>query len=250
MVQEFREKIEKEILAKREKLSPNSVKTYVSILFNLHKKLAKENDDDLDWFNHNEKEIFENLKEKTSQTRKSILSALYILTGKEEYKTQMLADCKLVNDNYKNQKMDTKQKENWVDVDEIHKIYDDLRIEVKQIFASKKVMNYETIMSFFLVALLGGINGLAPRRSLDYGLMKVKNYNTDTDNYYRGGKFYFNVYKTADKYGLQVIDCPTELNTLIKRWIKINTDNDYLLFIKNGNHLSSIQITRIFNIVF
>ena len=168
MVQEFREKIEKEILAKREKLSPNSVKTYVSILFNLHKKLSKENDENLDWFNHNEKEIFENLKEKTSQTRKSILSALYILTGKEEYKTQMLVDCKEVNDNYKNQKMNNKQKENWIDVDEIHKIYDDLRIEVKQIFASKKVMNYETIMSFMLVALLGGINGLAPRRSLDY----------------------------------------------------------------------------------
>ena len=146
--------------------------------------------------------------------------------------------------------MDTKQKENWIDVDEIHKIYDDLRIEVKQIFASKKVMNYETIMSFFLVALLGGMNGLAPRRSLDYGLMKIRNYNTDTDNYYRGGKFFFNVYKTAEKYGLQIVDVPTELNLLIKRWIKINTDNDYLLFSKNGNHLSSSQITRILNKVF
>ena len=80
--------------------------------------------------------------------------------------------------------------------------------------------------------------------------MKIRNYNTDTDNYFRNGKFYFNVYKTADKYGLQVIDCPTELNTLIKRWIKINTDNDYLLFSKNGNHLSSSQITRVLNKVF
>jgi hypothetical protein len=79
--------------------------------------------------------------------------------------------------------------------------------------------------------------------------MKVRNYNTETDNYFRNGKFFFNVYKTADKYGLQIIDVPTELNTLIKRWIKLN-DNDYLLFSKNGNHLSSSQITRILNKVF
>ena len=31
----------------------------------------------------------------------------------------MIEDCKVVNENYKNQKKNTKEKENWIDIDEI-----------------------------------------------------------------------------------------------------------------------------------
>ena len=41
----FREEIANQIKAKRPNLSASSLKTYVSILFNLHKKLDPDNND-------------------------------------------------------------------------------------------------------------------------------------------------------------------------------------------------------------
>ena len=104
-------------------------------------------------------------------------------------------------------------------------------------------------MEFWLVALLGGVSGVSPRRSLDYGAMKIRNYDPKTDNYYKAGKFYFNRYKTARKYGLQTLDVPKELQVLLRKWIKMN-DTDYLLFSTNKKPLSSPQINRILNKVF
>jgi len=245
----LRQQIKEKIESNRPKLSPNSLKTYVSILFNLHKKHDTKDDEGIEWFNKNDKTIIESLNDKPSQTRKSVLSALFILTENEEYKKLMLEDCKVTNDNYKSQKMNEKEKDNWIDIEHIKVLYDELLAKAKGMFNSKSVVDYPTIMEFFLIAFLGGVSGLPPRRSLDYALMKIRNFDTKTDNYYKSGKFYFNQYKTKDKYGLQVLDVPKELNTLIKKWIKLNK-NDYLLFSSNKNHLSSSQITRILNKAF
>ena len=80
--------------------------------------------------------------------------------------------------------------------------------------------------------------------------MKIRKYNPKEDNYYKAGKFYFNRYKTAAKYGLQVVEVPQNLQTLLKRWIKMNTESNYLLFSSNKNPLSSPQINRILNKIF
>ena len=79
----FREKIHDAIKERRPQLSASSLKTYVSILFNLHKKLEPDGDD-LKFFGEDHK-ILESLKDKPPQTRKTILSALFVLTGNAEY---------------------------------------------------------------------------------------------------------------------------------------------------------------------
>ena len=90
---------------------------------------------------------------------------------------------------------------------------------------------------------------IPPRRSLDYSEMKIRNYDVKTDNYYYGNKFYFNKYKTVKTYGMQTLDVPKELNNVLKKWIKINT-NDYMIYSSNGHKISCPQITRILNKVF
>jgi hypothetical protein len=79
----FREKIGEEIKQKRPNLNPSSLKTYISILFNLHKKLG-DNDESIEWFD-DDKKILEHLEDKSPQTRKTVLAALFILTGNENY---------------------------------------------------------------------------------------------------------------------------------------------------------------------
>jgi hypothetical protein len=114
--------------------------------------------------------------------------------------------------------------------------------------SKKAKFNDGKFIEFLLVAFLSGVI-MPPRRSQDYGEMKIRNYDPKTDNYYKAGKFFYNKYKTAKTYGLQTLDVPKELNTLLKKWIKLNS-NDYMLYSTNGNKLSSPQINRILNEAF
>jgi hypothetical protein len=246
----FRETIEHTVKEKRPNLSASSLKTYVSILFNLHKKLNPDGDD-MKFFEDDEK-ILDDLKEKPPSTRKTVLSALFVLTGKKEYNDQMLLDCKHTNDKYKEQQKSQKEEDNWVSVDEIKTIYDGLLEEVNSMFSKRLLSNYQTIVNFILLGCLGGVSGLPPRRSLDFCEMKIKNYDSKTDNYYKAGKFYFNKYKTAKDYGEQVIDVRAkapEFNAILTKWVKSNP-TDYLLFSSNQQKLTSPQVTRLLNKLF
>ena len=111
---------------------------------------------------------------------------------------------------------------------------------------------YQTIVNYVLLGCLGGVSGLPPRRSKDFTEMKIKNYDTKTDNYYKAGKFYFNTYKTDKVYGEQVINVKEkapELNAILVKWVKSNP-TEYLLFSSNQQKLTSPQITRMLNKLF
>jgi hypothetical protein len=241
----FKTNISAKIQLNRPKLSASSLKTYISVLYNISKKLNPDNES-IDWFNDNNQEITTFLENKTPQTKKTSFSALFVLTKNQLYKDVMVQVMKLVNETDKNQKKNEKQEENWMSIKEIQDIYDSLLIKIKSMLSGKSILNESMMMEFLLVSFLGGVSGLAPRRSQDYSEMKIRNYDTKIDNYYKAGKFYFNIYKTAKSYGLQVIDVPKDLNAILKKWVKINT-NDYMLYSTNGNKLSSPQISRILN---
>lgn len=248
-MEDFKKCIRETIANNRPSLGDSSMKTYCSILVNLHKKMNGSADDKVDWFSHNVEPIMIYLQDKPSRQRKSVLSALFVLTKSDEYRKLMIEDCKRVNDDYKNQKKDAREEENWIELPNIKEVYDGLLTKVKAMFSHRSIVDTAVIMEFLLVALLGGVAGLPPRRSLDYSLMKIKNYDTKTDNYYKAGVFYFNRYKTSAKYGLQTLRVSKELNSLLKKWIKMN-DTDYLLFSSNKHPLSSSQISKLLNKIF
>ncbi len=231
----------------RPNLSASSLKTYSSVLRNLQKNMGGEG---IEWFSNNDKDILDYLKDKTPQTKKTTLSALFVLTKQQSFKDVMMTVMKSVNDTNKEQKKNVKQQENWMSVTEIKEKYEPLLVKIKSMLSNKSILNESTMMEFLLVSFLGGVvKDLPPRRSQDYTELKIRNYDTKKDNYYKASKFYFNVYKTAKTYGLQILDVPKELDILLKKWIKINT-NDYMLYSTNGNKLSSPQVTRILNKVF
>jgi hypothetical protein len=236
-----------ELKKNRPNLSDSSLKTYDSVLRNLQKRM---NGQGVDWFNKNDTEIIRHLKDKTPQSKKTILSALFVLTKKESYRVVMMDVMKEVNESNKNQMKNAKQTENWLSPEEIMKIYKPLEVKAKLMLNNKTILIESTIMNYLLTSLLAGVvTGLPPRRNLDYTEMMIKGYDTKKDNYYKGGRFYFNKYKTAKNYGLQILDVPVEFNIILKKWIKKN-ENDYLLYSSNGNKLTSPQVTKIFNNVF
>ena len=238
--------LQEKIKENRPKLSTSSMRTYISILSNLYKKLNGEGN--IEWFHKEGDEILKYLDNKNDQTRKTMLSALFVLTNMKEYQTVMNTIMKKVNDDYKDQKMNAKQKDNWISIDEIKEKYNVLSADANLMLRRKKILNENVMMEFLLMSCLSGVI-MPPRRSLDYSDMKIRNYDVKTDNYYKANKFYFNKYKTFKTYGLQILDVPKELNVVLKKWIKINT-NDYMIYSSNGNKLSCPQITRILNKIF
>ena len=249
MENNFRNKIHSALQSQRPSLSSSSLRTYTSVLYNLHSKHLNQDHNNMEWFSQNYKKILGYLNENIRKsTRKSVLSALYVLTNRPEYHEQMIEDAKDINEEYREQRKTQKQEDNWISVQQIKDKYDELLTQVQKIFQKRAIGDVSAIVDYLLIAFLGGIL-MPPRRSLDYALLKWKNYSKKNDNYYSKGKLYFNKYKTSDSYGLTIVDVPKELDAILKKWLKINP-SDYILISSNHKPLSSSQITRNLNKIF
>jgi hypothetical protein len=237
---------------RRPTLSSSSLKTYTSIITNLHKKVFGTKEiNDVGVFNNTDL-VLTNLEDMPPNKRKTILSALVVLTNNEEYRNQMNKDVSSYNEEIQKQEMSITQKENWVEKDEIKKVYDKLEKKSKDIYKkpNKSTADLQEIQNFIILALLGG-QIIPPRRSLDYCNFKISNVDETKDNYYDTSthKFVFNSYKTAKSYGRQEISVPVKLRNIIKKWKTINP-TDYLLFDTNMNPLTAVKLNQRMNKIF
>ena len=230
----LKEEIEDTLKSNREKLTESSRKTYTSLLVNLMKKL-KPDKENLSFFNE-KKEIIKHINglEKL-QSQKTLLSALYILTHEEDYRTLMLAKCKLVNDQYKEQKISADRKEHYISFDQIKEKYLALKNGLKNADA-------DHIVDFLIVALMSGI--LIPPRRNEWCDVKIRHFDKDKDNFLDKNTVTFHNYKTESKYGTQVVKIPRELHAILKKWVGMN-ETDYLLYNSNTKKkLSSSDLTK------
>jgi hypothetical protein len=236
----FRQNIVAVLKKERPNLTDSSLVTYSSILHTISKKIDQ-NNTDISIF-ENYEPILELLKDLAPASRKTRLSALFVITGQKIYREQMLEDCKISNDASKEQKKTAKQEESWITMKEVKDIYEHFFKNTTQILSQKQGLNYNVIVNYFLLACLGGVAGIPPRRSMDYAELKVKNYDVNKDNYYKSGIFHFQIY-------IDIKTLAPDVYKLLQKWIKINP-TDYLLFGENKNKLTSPQITKRFNMLF
>ena len=107
----------------RPKLSDSSLKTYVSLLSNLCLKLKI----DIGEVKEKKKEVLEYVEKLGSvQSKKTILSACYILTEEEDFKTKMLEYCNETNSKYKEQKLSKAREDLQMTYDDVIRIYKEL----------------------------------------------------------------------------------------------------------------------------
>lgn len=235
------------IKEKRPSLSDSSLTTYASILRSLYKKLHGDGEIDFSKFDKAD-DILEYLKDLTPNKRKTILSALVIITDNKKYRDQMLSDVRDYNHEISKQEKSDSQEENWVTQQEIENIYNELKKNANIIYKkqNKTSSDLQVLQNFIILALFKLIS---PRRSKDYVDFKIKNIDKEKDNYMDKGKFVFNSYKTAKTYGKQEVAIPKELATIINKWIKVNP-TDYLLFDVNMNPLTAVKLNQRFNRIF
>lgn len=242
--------IKKAIIIARPHLSKQSISTYMSILKNLYINVFGDvSDISLDKFNDTDK-ILNHLKSLEPNKRKTVLSALVILTDKKDYRDQMLNDIQSYNEEQHKQEKSEKQNESWVDSSDIKNIIDHISKEINHIYKKDALTmgDLQTIQNYIILCLLGGMY-IPPRRSKDYVDFKISEISKTKDNYLNKNKLIFNSYKTAKTYGQQEITAPPELLKILRKWIKINP-TDYLLFDNNKQQLSNVKLNQRLNKIF
>ena len=239
---DFREDIKKSLLEKR-KLSDSTLRTYSSVLYNVADKLGEKH---LGVFSEQKSKVLEYVTGlEKPQTRKTILSALFVLTGEKDYQDKMKEDIDVVNKHYSARKMDAKREEKKIPFEQVKEINAKLlREHQSSPYDREKLQNY-------VISMLCSGEHISPRRLLDWISMKTKNYDKKTENYILGNKFYFNKYKTSRLYGLQTIDIPPNVKAMINKLKKLNPPtSDYLLNNRKGEPLTSSGLNKLLTSIY
>tara|TARA_R110000796_G_scaffold25078_3_gene71100 strand:+ start:254 stop:1168 length:915 start_codon:yes stop_codon:yes gene_type:complete len=238
------------IKSKRDTLSSSSITTYASLLKNLYLKVyPKDTKMDFKKFNDTTK-IIKSIRDLPPNRRKTLLSALVIITDNKQYRELMLEDIKEFNKDIQKQEKTETQKEAWIEEDELKDICSQYKKHAENIYKKpKKTMSdLQDIQNYIILCVLSG-EYINPRRSKDFVDFKIKNIDKEKDNYLEGNKMIFNSYKTAKTYGRQEIVIPTKLKSILKKWIGIN-ETEHLLFDTNGNKLSNVKLNQRLNKIF
>jgi integrase len=246
------DKLREKIRENRPKIADSSLKTYTSIISNLYKRVAK-NDDvgkAYDFFTKNVKEVLSHLKDTDSSKRKTVLASLVVLTEPNEkaadlYRKQMLDDKNKYDDDQKDQKMTDSQRENWVTQEEVTKLYDQLDKENRPFLTRDKLRpsEFQTVQNWLILALY---HLQAPRRLKDYTEMKLRNIDEEKDNYVKANTLVFNQYKTAKTHGKEVIPMNAKLKFILNKWKTLNP-HEYMLVGATGKKLTSSQLQQRLN---
>jgi integrase len=234
----------------RPQLSASSITTYNSILKNIYKKVFDDDNIDFKKFEDTDK-ILEHLKDLPPNRRKTILSALVIITSdNKKYKELMLSDISSYNKEIGKQEKSETQEENWIESSTILAVWNELKKNAELLYKKKdlKPNDLQQIQNFIIISLLGGIF-IPVRRSKDYCDFVIVNPDKTTENYIDKNKMYFNSYKTAKFYGTQELVIPKQLLSILRKWINVNPTK-YLLFDTNMNKLTNVKLNQRFNKIF
>ena len=239
------------IKSKRPKLTDSSINTYASILRNVYKKVFSADTSDMDMkkFDQTDK-VIDFLKDVPSNKRKTILSALVIITDDKKYRDLMMSDIKVYDDDTSKQEKTEGQKENWVDVEAVKAVVEKLRKDAELLYKKETLtMNdLQQIQNYVIICLASGLY-TPPRRSKDLVDWKIKNIDKEKDNYLDKWAIHYNSYKTAKTYGEQTVNIPTVLKGILNKWIKINP-TDWLIFDNNKNPLTAVKLNQRLNKLF
>lgn len=236
----------------RPNLSEGSLKTYNSVIKNLLKKL---NTYDIDIFYKEPAKVFNILENYEYSKRKTMTAAVIVLIQNQasesvlnKYKKLLLEDVNKYREFKETQEKTEKEKENWISMQEINNIYEDLEKEANILF-KKNNLNMQEVQRLQNFIILSFYHLIPPRRLLDFSEMKIKDYKEDDDNYIKGDKLIFNKYKTKKNYGTQTVDMPKNLYNIYRKWLNFN-DTNFLFFDRNNNKLSKVTLNQRLNKIF
>ncbi len=191
--------------------------------------------------------ILEKIKKFKLPTQRNYLtSILVILTNQpkfkstcEKYKEALRELNDVYNKHIESHEKTEKEQKNWISLKELKKnVFNFYKREISERGLNKKTSltnkEFDLYQRFVVVALYM----LLPPLRLDYANMKVVKSRSEMENKNRNyllnisrntKYFYINEYKTSDKHGTIEIKIPTNLNSILNGWLKVNITENFLL---------------------
>lgn len=266
------DKIIKKIKNDRPNLKDNSINAYKNSLLKICRELTKEKTTcdikNLNFLKNTDK-VFDIINNDPITTQKNRLTAIIVFlnTDKKKYEKQLKIysdKLKKLTDEYngtleKQEKTD-KQRENWIEYEELIEIIDSLFSQIKEQELNKKdTLNkkqYKLLMEYVLLKTILTF----PIRN-DYADMKVLEENDydekkDKENYLilkdkKPYQFILNEYKTQDQYGKKVLDIPKPLSNIIKLFLKHNNSGYFVTQMQDKSKpLNSNSLTKFIQNIF
>jgi len=237
-------------------ISEKSIKTYSSLIRSLYAKAhSKTTPFDFEWFD-NGTAVLEIIKEKTPATQRTALSALIGFTKNNLRYKKYLEQLMTENNKKPTEVKSVTQEDNWLTFDEVSDIFEKLYETYKPLLKTKPPLQlnpqqWNHVLELMIMTLTCGYF-IEPRRNLDWCEMKINKIDKEVDNWIDFDKkqFHFNRYKTDWKYEEQIIDIPKKLTKILKRFIRLSGDNEYLLTKNNDSKFESPDVTYTLNKVF
>jgi hypothetical protein len=246
----------KEAIDNKRNIKPNSLKAYLISLQKTHDFIEGKGElEDLN-FLKNEEEVVEKLQDLKLSTQKNYLSAIIVALDamndegdyddELEYYRGYLAELQKQHQEEQEKQQKTKsQDENWVSMKQLRKVMNGYKADImERELLTKPELNrkqFDLVQKWVVANLF--LDDENPPTRLDYAPMKVikeEDFNKLSDedkednNYLvlksRNKKyFHFGEYKTAKKYGANVIPVGKKLNSVLNIWLRINPTDSLLL---------------------
>lgn len=239
----------------RPDLSQGSLRTYCSIIRNLALQIEIPLETPADVCKHYAS-IIKHLDDVPPKNRKTRLSALVVFIDKEKdskqavdaFRKQMMDDGKESDEIDMKQELTDRQKQGMMTWDEIQSKYNELEKEVAPLMKKDK-LDKKQFARVQLYVLLSCMLLIPPRRSLDWVAFKLRDIDTQKDNYLTVEKrkpyFVFNCFKTAKKTGQQKEEIPKKLHVILQTWTKLNPYEWLLMNSTQSNKINATQLTNI-----
>lgn len=246
----------KEAIDNKRNIKPNSLKAYLISLQKTHDFIEGEGElEDLN-FLKNEEEVVEKLQVLKLSTQKNYLSAIIVALdamndegdydGELEYYRGYLAELQKQHQEEQEKQQKTKsQDENWASMKQLRKVMNGYKADImERELLTKPELNrrqFDLVQKWVVANLF--LSEENPPTRLDYSPMKIikeedfeklSDEDKDNNNYLvlksRNKKyFHFGEYKTAKKYGANVIQVGKKLNSVLNIWLRINPTDSLLL---------------------
>tara|TARA_R110002020_G_scaffold153222_2_gene332589 strand:- start:2184 stop:3143 length:960 start_codon:yes stop_codon:yes gene_type:complete len=244
----------------RPNISDNSVKLYER---NLKKLQSMFDTDDYKFLKDIDK-VKEKLDHLSSNTQRNYFNAIIIYLMAIDSDKDLIKEYGDIRDELNQKyeddnatgKISDKQKDNFVDIKEIHKMLDEMADEIKGKKIKKKedlkpkekaLLQVYTIFNIYTrLPMRNDVSGMEAISKREYN--KLKEDEKKEKNYLVINKnnmfMVLNKYKTSKKYEENKIDVPKDLEKLLRVWIRIN-GMGVLFTTSTGNALSRNALSQL-----
>ena len=241
-----------------------TLNSYITNYNKLNRLINETEQPNLDWITL--EKIKPILIDKSPSVKKNYLNAVIIIMRALNIKPDELAKIivfrdELIDPVKKDGIFTEKQSENVVEKKEILDMIKQIKKEItfkSKIFrsgdvniADKNLFQLYTILKIYEnlpirneIATLKHITA-SKFKKLSQEIKDKENWLVTTAKKYQ---FFFNNYKTANTYGLRIVDVPNPIKLILQKWIKIKgSDNDNLFIQRESGGLTNNNLTKMLN---